>query len=141
MNNPKTLFTLFALALAGLACQTSVLGMPLSISTPTHVPSVSTQPPSPAPSESPAPASLRQEAAGRAAVVCFQGIESGTLRVRECPGLDCGEVGVLVSGNQITDTGDRRDVNGSAWLRIESPVEGWVNARYVCETASGTGGE
>jgi hypothetical protein len=142
MNNKKILLVLFVLALAGLACQSSVLGVPLSISTPAHVPSVSAQPISATPFQSPAPASLRQDAAGRADVVCFQGIESGTLRVRECPGLECGEAGVLASGDQITAIGERRDVDGATWLRITSPVEGWVNARYVCEiSGDDAGGE
>lgn len=129
MNNKNILLVCFALALAGMACQSSVLGVPVTINTPTSIASALTQT---APPTSPAPA-LSQEATKPASVVCFQGIENGMLRVRECPGLGCREVSVLISGDPVAVTGERKVVDGSTWLRIDAPLAGWVNARYVCE--------
>ncbi|MDX9993498.1 MAG: SH3 domain-containing protein [Anaerolineales bacterium] len=68
-------------------------------------------------------------------VVCFgENIESGNLRVRECPGLTCSQVGLLAAGAQVATTGERKDgKDGSAWLHLAAPVEGWVNSRYICQ--------
>lgn len=66
--------------------------------------------------------------------VCFGGnLDSGTLRVRACPGLACREVGFLVYGEQIFTNNENEEADGSTWLRLLSPIEGWVNNRYICE--------
>lgn len=130
-ENNNILLVCFALVLAGLACQTSVLGVPVAISTPTSIPSVSQVAPTPSPAPSRAPSSAQE--ATRPSVVCFRGIENGILRVRECPGLGCREVWVLISGDPVAVTGEQKVIDGSAWLQIDAPVDGWVNARYVCK--------
>lgn len=131
MNNKNIFLVLFVLALAGLACQTSVLGVPVAITTPT-APATSTPLSTVAPSPAP-PASSPDT--GRVGEICFENVAGGTLRVRECPGLGCSEIGILADGDQIAATDERQIVDGSAWLRIDAPIVGWVNARYVCEAA------
>lgn len=123
---PKTnlFLAFFVLTLAGLACQSSVLGVP--VATPTPEATVTS---SPAPT-----ATVTSAHALRSGSVCFQeDIANGTLRIRECPGLACREVGILGSGDWVAATGERKDIDGATWMRIASPVEGWVNSRYVCE--------
>jgi hypothetical protein len=66
--------------------------------------------------------------------VCFGGnLDSGSLRVRACPGLACREVGFLTYGEQVTNNNEYEETDGSTWLRLLSPIEGWVNSRYICE--------
>ncbi len=129
MTMPKIkIFAFFLLALAGMACQTSVLGVPFAITTPTLEATVTSSPtPTPFPSATTTPAS-------RSGIVCFRGdIANGALRVRECPGLTCREIGILGNGDRIAATGERKDIDGATWLSITSPITGWVNSRYVCE--------
>ncbi len=67
-------------------------------------------------------------------MVCFQNdIVDGRLRVRECAGLECQEAGIVAAGDLLAFTGERQVVDGATWLRIERPIQGWINARYVCE--------
>ncbi len=134
MKNKKILSALFALALAGLACQASLLGVPVAITPPTPTAALvtATLPLEATPSPTP-PASSPDT--GRVGEICFDNIAGGTLRVRECPGLGCREIGILADGDQIAATDKRQIVDGSAWLRIDAPIVGWVNARYVCEAA------
>jgi hypothetical protein len=66
--------------------------------------------------------------------VCFGGnLDSGTLRVRACPGLACSEVGFLVYGEKVSTNNEYEEKDGSTWLRLLSPIEGWANSRYICE--------
>jgi|GEM_PF-4575294 len=66
--------------------------------------------------------------------VCFGGnLDSGTLRVRACPGLACKEIGFLNYGDLVATNNDYEETDGSTWLHLLSPIEGWVNSRYICE--------
>lgn len=66
--------------------------------------------------------------------VCFgSNLDSGTLRVRACPGLAYREVGFLTFGEQVSSNNEYEETDGSTWLRLLSPIEGWVNSRYICE--------
>lgn len=129
---------LIALGLAGLACQSSVLGVPVAIASPTlTAPAVLPQVASAA-APSPALDALPGgDVAVRAGEICFDGIAGGSLRVRECPGLDCREAGILAGGDRIAVTGERKDVDGTTWLRITKPLDGWISARYACEIGGG----
>jgi len=66
-------------------------------------------------------------------------IPDGRLHVRFAAG-DCSEVrGYLTEGESIQvaldPAGglDSQIIKGNLWLRISSPVAGWVNAVYICE--------
>ena len=65
------------------------------------------------------------------------GVENGTLRVRNAPGVSAKVIFTLREGREIhlsskapttQKTGD-----GATWIKI-TDSEGWVNARYICET-------
>lgn len=117
------------LVLTSLACQTSILGVDVGFATPTStlVP-VATRTLAPGASPSPTlPATL--SASGR---VCFKSLAGGNLRVRECPGLSCGEIDVIENDTLVQVTGERRDVDGTTWLRITAPVNGWVSSKFIC---------
>lgn len=121
-----TNIAILVLALAGLACQTSILGVPVSIASAT--------PPAPLPTGTDVPASAQPKITPAGAMVCFQNdIVDGRLRVRECAGLECQEAGIVAAGDLLAFTGERQVVDGATWLRIERPLQGWINARYVCE--------
>jgi len=129
MINQKILFTLATLALVSLACSTSFLGVPIALTTPT--PRVLPTSGLPEPDQTTTSPTLTESKLG---IVCFdESIVNGNLRVRECPGLACKEIGILANGDQIVTTGERRDVDNVTWLRIAAPSAGWVNIRYVCE--------
>ena len=135
MKKEKTIVVIIILTLVLSACKTRVFGIEIGLQTPTPQSSSAavghTQMPptlvaaaSPTLSASPLPVT---------GIVCFEGnIESGNLRVRECPGLACGEVGLLTNGDQITSTGERKDSDGAIWLRLTAPINGWANSRYIC---------
>jgi ABC-type transport system substrate-binding protein len=63
--------------------------------------------------------------------VCFANSYDGLVRVRDCPGLDCREITILPAGTVLnlveTVTGE-----AGTWAQIAYPVEGWLNARYIC---------
>jgi hypothetical protein len=136
MKKAKTIVAIIILILALSACKTRVFGIEIGLQTPTPKPlsnaiSHTQTPPTSVPTVSPTPAASPLPAAG---MVCFEGnIESGNLRVRECPGLACGEVGLLTNGDQITSTGERKDSDGATWLRLTAPIDGWANSRYICK--------
>jgi hypothetical protein len=135
MKKAKTIVTIIILTLALNACKTRVFGIEVGFQTPTpqtlsvairytQISSTSVPAVSPNPPASPLPA---------VGIVCFDGnIESGNLRVRECPGLTCAEVGLLTNGDQITSTGERKDSDGATWLHLSAPIDGWANSRYIC---------
>jgi len=59
-------------------------------------------------------------------------LAGGNLRVRECPGLSCGEIDVIENDTLVQVTGERRDVDGATWLRITAPINGWVSSKFIC---------
>ena len=66
--------------------------------------------------------------------ICFSGnVTEGYLRVRECPGVECREIGLLAAGDQILSDGETRETTDGTWLLISHPVNGWVNQRFVCQ--------
>lgn len=70
-------------------------------------------------------------------VVCFDGnLDNGNLRVRICPGMACKEVGLITDGDLIGTNNEYEETDGSTWLRLLSPIEGWVNSRYICKTGA-----
>jgi len=69
----------------------------------------------------------------RRAVVCT-GYGEGALNVRMCPGTECWAFFVLAEGQAvILDGQTARAEDGATWAHLTHPVDGWVNARYVCE--------
>ena len=67
------------------------------------------------------------------------GVPGGHLHVRFTPGQGSEVRGYLVDGETVrAATEANGQVNtqtnqGSLWLRLETPIAGWVNARYICE--------
>jgi len=68
-----------------------------------------------------------------APIVCFANDYDGLVRVRECPGVDCREIAILPAGTVLglieTVTGEA----GGTWAQINTPIRGWLNARYICQ--------
>lgn len=137
MKKAKTIVAIIILTLVLSACKTRVFGIEIGLQTPTPQTSSASvshtqTPPTLAPAVSPTSSASPLPAAG---IVCFDGnIESGNLRVRECPGLACGEIGLLTNGDQITSTGERKESDGASWLRLTAPIDGWANSRYICQS-------
>ncbi|HID85697.1 MAG TPA: SH3 domain-containing protein [Anaerolineales bacterium] len=69
----------------------------------------------------------------RQAVVCT-GYGEGALNVRTCPGVGCWAFFPLYEGQVVTLDGQTAHTqDGATWVHLTQPVEGWVNARYLCE--------
>jgi hypothetical protein len=64
-------------------------------------------------------------------IVCFTNDYDGLVRVRECGGLDCHEIAILPAGTRLIVAETMTNETGN-WARIASPIEGWLNARYIC---------
>ena len=72
----------------------------------------------------------------RQAVVCT-GYPQGALNVRVCPGTECLAFIPLLEGQKVTLDGQTAQTeDGATWAHITHPVDGWVNARYLCEEES-----
>jgi len=66
--------------------------------------------------------------------VCFSGsVTEGYLRVRECPGMECNEIGLLAAGDLVLSDGETQEMTDGTWLLISHPLNGWVNQRFVCQ--------
>ena len=88
---------------------------PLEIPSATIRPATATPPPQPSPTPS-------------TRVVC---VSIGWVHVRFGPGDDQPVRGYLTEGETVILDSDQG--NGD-WMRLSSPVAGWVDARYLCET-------
>jgi len=88
---------------------------PLEIPSATIRPATATPPPQPSPTPS-------------SRVVC---VSIGWVHVRFGPGDDQPVRGYLTEGETVILDSDQG--NGD-WMRLSSPVAGWVDARYLCET-------
>jgi len=65
-------------------------------------------------------------------IVCTD-IPGGKLNVRFEAGNKSDVRGYLSEGETVTISGERKELDGSLWVRLSRPVEGWVNATYLCE--------
>jgi len=130
---------LLILVLSLTACKTRVFGVEVGLQTPTSRQSPSATPDETAPATQPEststfPSPTIQAATRTTGTVCFdENIGGGNLRVRNCAGLECAEIGLLEDGEQVSTNGERKDMDGSTWLHLVSPIDGWVNIRYICE--------
>ena len=70
-----------------------------------------------------------------AMMVCTD-IPNGRLHVRFAAGEKNEVRGYLAEGEtvQVALDPNREMIQGDLWLRISSPIAGWVNARYLCKS-------
>ncbi len=70
-----------------------------------------------------------------AMMVCTD-IPDGRLHVRFAAGEDSEVRGYLAESEtvQLAIDSDNEVIQGELWLRISSPVAGWVNARFLCKS-------
>jgi hypothetical protein len=59
-------------------------------------------------------------------------IAGGKLHVRFGPGKSSDVRGYLAEGEIVTVGAGRREWEGSLWVELSHPIEGWVNAGYLC---------
>ncbi len=65
-------------------------------------------------------------------VVCTN-VPNGKLHVRFAPG-DQSEVrGYLTDGEFVILSGEQKEIEKTLWVELSRPIEGWVNAAYLCE--------
>ena len=60
-------------------------------------------------------------------------VTGGKLHVRIAPGDTSDVRGYLLDGETVTLDQESQNIEGSLWLKLSSPIEGWVNAKYLCE--------
>ena len=100
----------------------------------TYVPGLETStPPSTFTLELPAPVSPTVTvSASTKAVVCTN-TPNGKLHVRFAPGNESAVRGYLTEKESVILSGERREVGEGLWVELSRPIEGWVNANYLCE--------
>ena len=59
-------------------------------------------------------------------------IVGGKLHVRFEPGNRSDVRGYLAEGEIVTIGEEREEQDGSLWIELSAPIEGWVNANYLC---------
>jgi len=60
-------------------------------------------------------------------------IPGGKLNVRFAPG-DKSEVrGYLAEGEIVQLGEEQKDLDVTTWVKLSSPIEGWVNQKFLCE--------
>ena len=92
-----------------------------------------TEAPTLAPSPTPGVQQAVDHGEKRQAVVCT-GYAEGALNVRACPGVGCWAFFPLYEGQAVTLNGQEAYTeDGATWTHIIQPVNGWVNAKYLCE--------
>ena len=82
------------------------------------------------PTQTPTPSATPER--GAVSVRVCTGYPRGALNVRACPGTECAVRFILGEGMEVTATGETARVGEGSWVRIAKPVQGWVNARYLC---------
>lgn len=60
-------------------------------------------------------------------------VKGGKLHVRVAPGEHNDVRGYLLDGERVILDQEKQGVEGSQWQKLSSPIEGWVNAKYLCE--------
>ena len=71
---------------------------------------------------------------GETSMQVCTGYPTGALNVRACPGVQCWAFFVLDEGRTVAVDGVTETAeDGATWAHIVRPVDGWVNARYLCE--------
>ena len=60
-------------------------------------------------------------------------VAGGKLHVRIAPGDTSDVRGYLLDGELVTPGAESRNIEGSQWQKLSSPIDGWVNAKYLCE--------
>lgn len=91
------------------------------------------------PSASPSSTSTTAPATPIAMQVCTD-IPDGRLHVRFAAGSGSEVRGYLAEGETVQlalasdDKLNSQMIQGDQWLRISSPIAGWVNARYLCKS-------
>ena len=66
------------------------------------------------------------------AKVCTN-ISGGKLNVRFEAGEQSDVRGYLAEGEIVTISEEREELDGTLWVKLFHPIEGWVNAIYLCE--------
>lgn len=112
-------------ACSGFDPQAYVPGLEMQTAVPAREPSV--QLPVPPPEHSPVSASTQVSTLK----VCTN-IAGGKLHVRYEPGKNSDVRGYLAEGEIVTVDAGRREWEGSLWIELSHPIEGWVNAAYLC---------
>lgn len=59
-------------------------------------------------------------------------IVGGKLHVRFEPGNNSEVRGYLAEGEIVTVGEKREERDGSLWIQLSDPIQGWVNANYLC---------
>lgn len=128
------MITRLGLILFVISCLTSCTGFDPQAYVPgseTSTPSFELMPASPA-SAFPSASPTITVATPIKAVVCTN-IPNGKLHVRFDPG-DQSEVrGYLADGESVILSGEQEEIQKGLWVRLSRPIEGWVNASYLCE--------
>ena len=90
---------------------------------------------SPSASPSPSATATTNMATPVAMLVCTD-IPEGRLHVRFAAGKGSEVRGYLAESEtvQFALDSDNEVIQGELWLRISSPIAGWVNARYLCKS-------
>lgn len=60
-------------------------------------------------------------------------IPDGKLNVRFAPGDKSDVRGYLAEGEIVQLDGEQKEMGGTIWVKLSSPIEGWVNQKYLCE--------
>lgn len=61
-------------------------------------------------------------------------IPNGRLHVRFAAGYGSEVRGYLTEGETVLPASETETIQGEVWQQITSPIAGWVNARYLCQS-------
>ena len=86
---------------------------------------------SPVPASSVEP-SLKSVSIGALTLKVCTNIVGGKLHVRFEPGNNSEVRGYLTEGEIVTVGEKREERDGSLWIQLSDPIQGWVNATYLC---------
>ena len=97
----------------------------------TKTPAKTQETSSPAPASSVEPSPTTVSLSILTLKVCTY-IVGGKLHVRFEPGNHSEVRGYLTEGEIVTVGEKREEREGSLWIQLSDPIQGWVNANYLC---------
>jgi len=130
MNNRHIILIAFVLALLSGCSNFDPQAYVPGLETPTYTPTL--EAPTHISITATLPITATTDHENKSTIVCTN-IPGGKLHVRFEAGDKSDVRGYLAEGEKVTISKDRQEQDGNLWVKLSRPIEGWANAKFLCE--------
>lgn len=130
MNNRFIILTVFVLALLSGCSNFDPQAYVPGLETPSSTPTLETS--SPVSVTATLPTTPTTDHGNKSTIVCTN-IPGGKLNVRFEAGDKSDVRGYLAERETVTLSKERKELDGNLWVKLSHPIDGWVNAKFLCE--------